>query len=178
MEQNQPKTITVATYDFLSAVSLELQISPPTVNSVTRLAWSMFPERIERINQSFVPNLWVNRILIQLPDGLFGIVDADLWHDVYYYLTHFSGVSKDFYTYDKSMAFEDWFASKVAERDSITIDISTPLSAIPKDVTREYIDINNRLLISMYVLDAFGMNPRSIMQNQLVGTNVIEPPKT
>ena len=178
MEQNQPKTIEVATYDFLSAVSLELQISPPTVNSVTRLAWAMFPERIERINQSFVPNLWVNRILIQLPDGLFGIVDADLWHDVYYYLTHFSGIAKEFYTYDRAVGFEEWFATRVAESQTLRIDVSTPLSFIPKEVTREYIDINNRLLVSMYVLDAFGMNPRNIMQSQLVGSNVIEPPKT
>jgi hypothetical protein len=176
MNNLKTNKIEIQTYDLLSVLSHELQISPPTVNSVTRLAWAMFPERIERIDQSFVHNLWVNRILIQLPDGLFGIVDAELWHTVYYYLKHFSGLNMQEYVYDKSSAFPDWFAAKVAEQPVVEIDISTSVNNVPSEVTKEYLDINNRLLISLYVINAFGNNPKAIMQKNLVSTNVVNPP--
>jgi hypothetical protein len=181
-QQQNSKKVEINTYDFLSVVSLELQVSPPTVNSVTRVALALFPERIERIEQSFVPNLWVNRILIQLPDGLFGIVDANLWSDVHYYLVNFSGVDKSFYTYDRKIPFEQWFADKVAEVPTLIVDASRPYSDIPNVLTKEYVDISNRILISMYVIDAFGSGPREGMNSQLkqlasmVSDTVVNPP--
>lgn len=169
----------VSTYDFLSVTSLELQVSPLTVNSVARLAWAMFPERMEQIDPAFIPNLWVNRILIQLPNNKYGVIDANIWHDVYYYLVNFSGVEKSFYTYPKDQPFEDWFAKTVESQPEVTLDVNRPVTDIPNVVTKEYIDISNRLMIAMYVLDVFGSSPRSILQNQLtVSHNVIEPPKS
>ena len=176
MDSLTTNKIEIQTYDLLSVLCHELQISPPTVNSVTRLAWAMFPERIERIDQSFVHNLWVNRILIQLPDGLFGIIDADLWYSVYYYLKNFSGLDIANYRYDKRVAFPDWFAAKVAEQPLVEIDISTDVSLVPNEVTKEYLDINNRLLISLYIINAFGNNPKAIMNKNLVSSTVVNPP--
>jgi hypothetical protein len=76
------------------------------------------------------------------------------------------------------VGFEEWFTKTVADTPVLTIDISTPASSISSEVTREYVDINNRMLISLYVIDAFGMQPRNVMHNQLaVANRVVEPPR-
>lgn len=163
----------INTYDFLSVTSRELQVSPVTVSALTRIAYALFPNKIERVNPNFIPNLWVNRILIELPDSTMGVVDADLWHSVYYYLVHFSGVSPEFYQYDITKPYEDWFKQKVAETPEIEINTNHTFDDIPIDVTREYIDIYNRILISLYVMDAFGSAPRKAFNP--VSQTVVEP---
>lgn len=180
-EDKVVKTLEISTYDFLAVTSLELQVSVQTVNSVARLAYTIFPDFVEKIDNTFVPNLWVNRILIQLPDSSFCIVDANIWHDVYYYLTRFSGIDNSFYKYPKTMPFDSWFSSKVDETPTINIDISVPYSRISKVLTREYIDINSRIQLALYTLNTFSQKPKNEMMQQLeqsrVSANVVAPPR-
>lgn len=171
-------SISISTYDYLSIVSHELQISPPTVNSLLRVAWFLCPEHIERIKGNFVPNLWINRILMQLPDDTYGIVDATLWYNVYNYLKNHSNINHSDFIYPADRPFEEWFAEKVSEIQTLTVNTSTPYEDTIKDleVTKEYVDIHQRLALSMYVLKAFGDSPKKIMQDKLVATNVIKSP--
>lgn len=169
--------LTVSTYDFLSVVCKELQVSPITVNAVARIAYQLFPQQIKRLNPNFIPNLWVNKILIQLPDETLGVIDAELWHAVYYYLTNFAQIDRDFYTYDAKTSFEDWFTQRVAETPELEIHGDSKFDDIPQTVTQDYVDIANRILISMYILDAFGAGPREGMANKpQISKNVVEPP--
>lgn len=176
----QTKTLTISTYDFLSVVCKELQISSVTVNCLSRIAYALFPNKITRINPNFIPNLWVNKILAQLPDKSIGVIDADLWHSIYYYLVNFSGVDKEFYQYDTSIPFETWFTKVVADTPNLTINNSKTWDDIPQELTKDYVDISNRILISMYILDSFGSRPRMGMRRerevQNVSSTEIEPP--
>lgn len=165
----------INTYDFLSVVCKELQVSPVTVNAVTRIAYALFPDKIERVNPHFIPNLWVNRVLIELPDKSLGIVDARLWHKVYYYLVNFSGTAREFYQYDINQQFEDWFKQVVDSKPEMEILNDKGYDDVPDIVDQDYLDINNRLLISIYVVDSFGSSPRKALMPP-VSKQEIDPP--
>ena len=164
--------LAVDTYDFLCIISHELQASSPVVNAVARVASALFPDKIEYVERGFIPNMWMNRVMVQTATGQYLMLDANIWHDTYYYLVNFSGVDLSKFRYDskENIAFPQWFEAKVQESPTVLINTEKNYTDIPRNVTREYVDIVNRLSISIYVLDAFGSSPRETirqnMQNQ------------
>lgn len=171
----------LATYDFLCVISHELQASSYVMNAVARVAAALFPDRIDYVDRSFIPNMWMNRVMVQAADGRYLMVDAKLWHDAYHYLTKFSGVNIADFRYDtkERITFPEWFERKVKNTPFVDIDTTKTYEDIPETVTHAYVDIVNRLAISIYVLDAFGSTPRETIRqnlNQHPGQSVMAAP--
>lgn len=173
----------ISTYDLLCIISRELQASSHVINAVARVAGMLFPEKLEHVNRDFIRNMWMNRVLVQTTTNELVMVDADIWHDVYHYLMYFSGLDISKYTYssDATITFPEWFETKVRDEPIVEVQTDKKHSDIPDTVTKAYVDIVNRLSVSLYVLDAFGSSPRENLRQNLrpdVGQTVILPPNT
>lgn len=155
--------LAISTYDFLCAISIELRVSSEVVNSVARIAAALFPDQVTYVARDFIPNLWMNRVMVQVANGDFMMVDADLWHNVLYYLKNFSGVNLSKYKYDPEtkISFQDWFEELVRVDPVIYINTDKPFESIPQEfATKDYVDIVNRMSVAIYVMDVFGSAPR------------------
>lgn len=165
----------VSSYDFLCIISNELQASSQVVSAVARVAAKLFPSQIEYIEGGFIPNMWMNRVLVQADGGKYLLLDANLWHNVYYYLVNFSGVDISQFRYNTKdqIPFPQWFEAKIREIPFVEVNTEKTFEDIPADlVTKQYVEIVNRLAMCIYVLDAFGSTPRDTIRNNMQAQNL------
>lgn len=156
--------LTLNTYDVLCAINTELRVSSELVNGIARIASVLFPQKIEYFSAEFIPNIWMNRVMLQVADGRYMAFDPDLWHNVVYYLKNFAGIDWEQFHYSSrtNMEFSVWFEEIVRTLPTVTIQTEKSFDAIPQDVaTKDYVEIVNRMSVSIYVMDVFGSSPRN-----------------